>query len=198
MYDIETCNFSTIPLINKTFLEIGTCDFDTLLPLCNNGWRGYFVEPIYEYAKFIADQCDKNNYCASVACCAISSYDGELEMYVSGGSSGWSKGISHAVNQKGEKLLEYEANQFLLQEIRKVSCCTLDTFLSKNKIDQLDFLKIDVEGHETDIIDVYSWRVKPTMIKLEHAHIDDDHMRKTLEEQGYLVYVEENDMYAVR
>ena len=199
--DVETCKPSIIPSMAKTFLEIGTCDFDTLLPLCENGWRGYFVEPIYEYAKNVADECKKNKYRATVTCCAISSYDGELEMYISndnGGPSGWSKGISHAVNQKGEKLLEYEDNKFLLKEIKKVPCYTLDTFLNDNNINDLDYLKIDVEGHETDIIEAYSWRVKPTVIKLEHLHIDDINMKRILEEQGYIVYVEQNDIYAVR
>ena len=34
----------------KIFVEIGVCDFDTLEPLIDNGWKGYFVEPVKEYA----------------------------------------------------------------------------------------------------------------------------------------------------
>jgi len=187
--------------MTKKFLEIGTCDFDTLLPLCENGWKGYFVEPIEKYASHVLNECNKNGYDAIVSCCAISSYDGELEMYVSnsdGGPSGWSKGMSHAVNQKGEKLFEYEENKFLLDGIQKVPCYSLDTFLTKYMINDLDYLKIDVEGHETDIIEAYSWRVKPTFVKIEHFHIDDINMKRILEEQGYVVYVERNDIYAVR
>ena len=186
--------------MTKTFLEIGTCDFDTLLPLCANGWKGYFVEPVKKYASYVLNECNKNSYDAIVSCCAISSYDGELEMYITNGNDGedgWSKGISHAVKQEGEKLFGYDANQFLLDRIEKVPCYSLDTFLSKYMIHDLDYLKIDVEGHEIDIIEPYSWRVKPTLIKMEHCHIDESKMRSILEKQGYIVYVEQNDIYAI-
>jgi hypothetical protein len=33
----------------KTFLEIGTCDFDTLNFLSDAGWRGVMVEPVKKY-----------------------------------------------------------------------------------------------------------------------------------------------------
>ena len=52
----------------KVFVEIGVCDFDTLEPLIDNGWLGYFVEPVSKYARKL------NQY--DVTECAISSYDG--------------------------------------------------------------------------------------------------------------------------
>ena len=66
------------------------------------------------------------------------------------------------------------------------------------EITYIDFMKVDVEGHEMDIFGAYDWRVKPTMIKLEHQHIDDIKMAKILEKQGYIVYTEGKDMYAIR
>ena len=180
----------------KIFMEIGTCDFDTLLPLCENGWRGYFIEPIYEYAKYVAEQCEKNDYAAVVACCAISSYDGEIEMWKSLEPGDW-KGISHVCEHKGEMLFDSAKNTHLKKEKVKVPCYSLDTYLRLNNIEHIDYLKIDVEGHETDIIESYSWKVKPAFIKLEHMHIDDINMRRILEEQGYVVYTEANDIYAV-
>ena len=29
----------------KTFIEIGTCDFDTCQKLADNGWQGIMIEP---------------------------------------------------------------------------------------------------------------------------------------------------------
>ena len=52
----------------KVFVEIGVCDFDTLEPLLDNGWEGYFVEPIKQYADKIKSFNMTN--------CAISSYNG--------------------------------------------------------------------------------------------------------------------------
>ena len=175
----------------KTFVEIGCCDFDTLIPLSENGWQGYCIEPIKEYA----DKLSHKN--VTVSNCAISSYDGTMEMYVSQGE-GWAKGISHAVNQKGSKLLELPSNKQLVKEKRTVNCYTLDSYLKENKITHIDFMKVDVEGHENDIFETYEWTVKPTFMKIEHFHIDDLILKDVLEKQGYMCYTEKTDMYAIR
>ena len=180
----------------KTFLEIGTCNFDTLAQLCSNGWRGYFVEPIYEYALDVANQLNEDAV-ANITVCAISDHDGEVEMWKSLEEGDW-KGMSHICEQKGSMMLTEDTNQHLKKEKIKIPCLKLDTYLNEMKIDHLDYMKMDVEGHETDIIESYSWRVKPTMIKMEHSHIDDINMKRILEDQGYIVYVEKNDLYAVR
>ena len=174
----------------KVFVEIGVCDFDTLEPLLDNGWIGYFVEPIPQYA-------DKLSH-LNISECAISSYNGTMEMYMSKGINEWSKGISHAVVQQGEKLLEYEGNKSLLDRKIEVNCYTLQTYLKKNNIKNIDYLKVDVEGHEMDIFQAYDWCVKPTFMKVEHDHIDDIKLSKIFQEQGYITYTERGDMYAVR
>ena len=56
----------------KIFVEIGVCDFDTLEPLQRNGWQGYYVEPVEEYA---------NKIKGNVTQCVISSYDGMIDFY---------------------------------------------------------------------------------------------------------------------
>lgn len=175
----------------KLFVEIGTCDFDTLEPLLQNGWTGYFIEPVKRYADKLPKEHTTN--------CCISSYDGEIDFYVSNDSKDeWVKGISHCVNQQGEKLLERPNNRKLLKERIKVKCYTLQTFLKSNNIEYIDYLKVDTEGHEMDIFESYDWSVKPTFIKLEHLHIDDIKMKNLLESQGYICYTERRDMYAVR
>ena len=174
----------------KVFVEVGVCDFDTLEPLQKNGWKGYYIEPVKEYA-------DKLR--GDVTQCAISSYDGTIEFYISrNDSQEWIRGISHAVEQKGTKLLEIHNNRKLISRKVTVPCYTLQTFCKMKDIQYIDFLKVDTEGHETDIFEAYDWSVLPTMIKLEHHHIDDVKMKSLLEKQGYIVYTEQRDIYAVR
>jgi len=174
----------------KVFVEIGVCDFDTLQPLQSNGWKGYYVEPVREYADKVR---------GDVTQCAISSYDGTIEFYVSrSDGEEWVRGISHAVEQQGTKLLEVGNNIHLISRKVTVPCYTLQSFCKMKDIQYIDFLKVDTEGHETDIFEAYDWSVYPTMIKLEHWHIDDRKMKHLLEKQGYIVYTEERDMYAVR
>ena len=174
----------------KVFVEIGVCDFDTLEPLLKNGWEGYFVEPIKKYADKITHNMTN---------CAISSYNGMMEMYMSNGlDGGWSKGISHAVVQQGEKLLEYEGNQQYFDRKITVPCMTLQNYLKENNITHIDYLQVDVEGHEMDIFEAYDWSVKPTFMKVEHYHINDIKLSEMFQEQGYITFTERGDMYCVR
>ena len=180
--------------MNKVFVEIGTSNFDTLIPLIKNGWQGYCVEPVVEY---INDLTELNENVV-LSNCAISSYDGTLKMYQSVTDNVlWSRGISHAVKQQGSKLLESKKYSYLTKSVIDVPCYTLSTYIKRMGITHIDFLKVDVEGHENDIFDAYDWIVKPTFMKIEHFHIDDKKLRKTLEDQGYIVYTESYDIYAV-
>ena len=181
--------------MSKVFVEIGTSNFDTLVPLVNNGWQGFCVEPVRDY---IID-LSKLNQKVVLSNCAISSYDGTLKMYqsVTDNDELWSRGVSHAVEQQGSKLLETKRYSHLVKGMIEVTCFTLSTYIKRRGITHIDFLKVDVEGHENDIFDVYDWIIKPTFMKIEHAHIDDKKLRKTLEKQGYIVYTETCDMYAV-
>ena len=183
----------------KTFVELGVCDFSTLEPLLDNGWEGYFVEPIERYAKKL-ENITKDT--CHVTQAAISSYNGELKMYQSKAYTEdklkWVNGISHAVEQQGERLLSLPENKHLIENTITVPCYTLQTYLNINNITSIDYLKMDVEGHETDIIESYDWSVFPTFIKMEHWHINDILMRELLESKGYIVTVEERDIYAVR
>ncbi len=174
----------------KVFVEIGVCDFDTLQPLQKNGWKGYYIEPVKEYADKLT---------GDVTQCAISSYDGVLEFYISrSDQEEWVRGVSHAVNQIGTKLLELTNNRKLVSRKVTVPCYTLQSFCKMKDIQYIDYLKVDTEGHETDIFESYDWSVHPTFIKLEHWHIDDKRMKRLLEKEGYIVYTEGRDMYAVR
>ena len=181
----------------KTFVEIGVSDFNTLEKLIDNGWEGHFVEPVKRYANKLRAKGYKN-----VSECAISSFNGDLEMYQTIEQTDddmlWLNGISHAVNQSGTKLLELEPNLEYVEDIITVPCYTLDEYFRVNNITEIDYLKLDVEGHETDIMQAYEWSVYPTFIKLEHFHINDILMRELLESKGYIVTTEERDMYAVR
>ena len=173
----------------KVFVEIGVCDFDTLEPLLKNGWEGYFVEPIKKYADKITHNMTN---------CAISSYNGAMKMYLSKDTNQWSKGISHAVNQQGEKLLEKAGNQKYYDRKIEVNCYTLQTYLKRNNITYIDYLKVDTEGHEMDIFEAYDWSVKPTFMKIEHYHINDIKLSEMFQEQGYITSTERGDMYCVR
>lgn len=195
--------------IKKTFIEIGSCDFETNLDLISNGdWQGIMCEPATKYRenleKLAADNPYRNNLVIEGV--AISDFDGEVEFAeAQDNSSGprglgaWRRGISSIIDDhhKGERIFDLADNASFIAKQYKVPCLTLDSLIEKHKIKKIDYLKIDTEGHELNILDSYSWNIKPSFIKLEHAHIDDIYARNLLEGLGYLVYTEVSDMYAV-
>jgi FkbM family methyltransferase len=190
----------------KTFIEIGTCDFDTNLPLIESGeWKGIMCEPAPLYFGSLKKKCEtaKNFENLILENIAISDYNGQVEFAVARNNlvavHSWQRGISSVVSDhhKGERLFDYHANKNLIAETIEVPCLTLDDLIHKHKVESIDYLKIDAEGHEMNIIDAYSWKIKPTLIKLEHTHIDDIHIANLLQSKGYIVYTEQRDIYAI-
>lgn len=116
-----------------------------------------------------------------------------------GGGEQWATGASHVIddNHIGWKLLDHHSNRHLRVDEIEVECFTLDSFLDKYKIDHIDFCKIDVEGHELNILTNYSWRVKPAVIKCEHKHLPGGSLANLLEPQGYTIFPESEDIYAI-
>jgi len=184
----------------KTFLEIGCADFDTLLPLAARGWRGFFVEPIERHCESLRRQAQKVGVPddqIEIAQLAISDHNGGLTMIESVGD-GWASGISHVEGDgRGSGLLDHPANQHFRGREIPTRCATLDRFLTDRDISSLDFMKIDVEGHELAILEPYSWKVKPMLVKIEYKHSDLDKLKRILGREGYHIYVENEDLYGV-
>lgn len=181
----------------KTFLEIGVADFDTLLPLAEKGgWTGWCVEPMPHHVKTLREKA--KDLPVAICECAISDRTGSIKMAVGGGEK-WATGASHVIdsNHGGAKLLDMPVNKKLRMGELEVSCFTLDDFLDKHHINEIDFCKIDVEGHEPTILRGYSWRVKPKLIKCEHKHIPGNLLDLLLTPQGYTIFVENEDIYCV-
>ena len=198
--------------IKKTFIEIGSCDFETNIDLITSGrWIGVMCEPADKYRNNLERLVKDNPYRHNlfIEPLAISDIDGELDfaeaMDTSKGSRGlglWRRGISSVIsdNHKGERLFDLENNKDFIEKTYKVKSMTLDSLIDKYKekgFEKIDYLKIDTEGHEMNILESYTWNIKPSLIKIEHAHIDDIYARNFLEGHGYIVYTEHSDMYAL-
>jgi FkbM family methyltransferase len=184
----------------KTFVEIGCADFDTLLPLAARGWRGVFVEPIERHCESLRNQARKIGIFEDqieIAQIAISDHNGGLTMIESIGSD-WASGISHVEGEgRASGLLDNPANRQFRGRLIPTTCQTLDRFISDRDLDKIDFMKIDVEGHELAILGSYSWKVKPAFMKVEYKHCGLDPIKRILGREGYLTYVEKEDLYAI-
>lgn len=181
--------------MSKFFVEVGSANFETLLPLAKNGWKGIVVEPVLH----LYEQCVEmfSSYDVEVVQAAISDYDGEIDFAVARDDNSWLTGCSHVIadNHLGYKLSDSLDRVGDFDNKIKVRCLTLDNLLKG--VNKIDVMKVDTEGHENNIFNAYSFNVKPTLIKVEHKHVDDIILRKKLEANGYLVWTEKEDLYAV-
>jgi len=188
----------------KTFLEIGACDFDNLDPLLDSGWRGILVEPIPLYAESLRKKVLKYPN-AIVEQVAITSRDGTISMDSMDdisitGVNKWKRGISHISQTPGVSKYNYTSGSITTTTNSKklmVECMTLDGLIDKHKIETIDLLQLDVEGHEIVVLTSYSWKIKPTIMKIEHKYVNDNDLVALLNSKGYHCYYEANDIYAI-
>ena len=193
----------------KTFIEIGTSDFDTLHKLTDNGWTGVFIEPV----KHLFDNLKKVDGCHFFNG-AIHTYDGEITIkYMTNPQEQWERGIGYVDDFSGNTVI---SNRFWQEDFKNqsesiVPCLTLDSLLKKYNIQEIDFLKIDTEGSEWKIMENFSWSIKPKVLKVEFVHWESvrsesgeainhgkiEEWITKLSEMGYLVYKEDQDIYAI-
>jgi len=79
---------------------------------------------------------------------------------------------------------------------------TLDQLIEKHNVKRIDKLKIDTEGTEFEILDTYSWVIKPKMIKIEYEHWKNRKVMvkdyiKMLNDKGYECSMDEHDLKGV-
>lgn len=179
------------------FVEVGTCDFDTCEKLIKNGWNGVVIEPV----KYYFDKLPKypNVKYENIA---ISNNVEETEIHYLDPNSiqkEWMKGISSINGNTGP--LSYKNNDFMKKNIIKqgVMTNTLNNICDKYNITNIDFLKIDTEGHDLIVLESIDLKkINVKMIKIEHQHTDGEKMKKYLEDLNYLVYMEMDDIYAIK
>jgi len=184
------------------FVEVGVCDFDTCEQLILNGWSGLMVEPV----KYYFDKLKKyeNIKYENVA---ISDTIGETEIHFinpqminENSENEWLKGIS-SLNGGGCFAIEINKKvNFLNKTLKeKVKLFTLDYMCKKYNIKSIDFLKIDTEGHDFKVLKSINLdKIYVKMIKIEHKHLSHIKIVDYLKERNYIVWVETDDIYAIK
>lgn len=98
----------------------------------------YFIEPLPRLAETIRRSLSVSNYQnrGSVLQVATSSCDGEADLYV------------HPTNDGGHSLRPLQQQ---CEKIR-VKLCKLRTILGENRMERIDLLKVDTEGHDYEVL----------------------------------------------
>jgi FkbM family methyltransferase len=136
------------------FIEIGTCDFDTLLQSTSSK-IGLSIDPI----KIYLDNLPDNDHVIKLNC-AISDKDGEVEVFWISPDDihkyqlpVWLKGCNSIINPHPSAIKELRDrnldNIYIKSKCKSMSWKSL---VELYDIKQVDYLKIDTEGHDCFII----------------------------------------------
>ncbi len=175
-----------------TCVEVGANDGitgSTTYYFEKKGWKCVLVEPIPELCEKI-----RQFRSAFVFECAASSETGENVFYVPGSAKSRSTfSLTTPLQQ------EIEGEKTNVREIR-VRKRTLDGILDEVGISEIDFITIDVEGHEMAVLRGFSIeRHRPRIIIVEdNSDQTDERIGMYLEEKGYKAFFRTgvNDWYA--
>tara|TARA_Y100001951_G_C11262717_1_gene253533 strand:+ start:410 stop:970 length:561 start_codon:yes stop_codon:yes gene_type:complete len=183
--------------MSKFFIEIGTSDFDTYEGLAQQGWKGIFVEPV----KPLLDNLERFEGCI-YECSAITGKP--MHTKVKYYDPEWAKGWVRGVGSLDQHMNTFNSNpQWAEHErVSYLVSITLDDLIEKHDVKRIDMLKIDTEGTEWDILENYSWKIKPKFIKFEYEHwvnrdIDVQIHIDMLQKMGYKCTRDEHDVVAV-
>lgn len=180
------------------FLQVGAFDGltgDPIRPLVETfGLRGIVVEPQRELLDTL-----KANYArypqVKVVNAAIADVDGTRDFYVS------TRGPSRKASFFRAHLLKHGVPAEEI-ETRTIPCLTIATALANHGIDRCDFIQVDAEGYDYQIVRTIDFAVtRPLIVSFEHAHMSNRECNECVEllaSHGFRFIGTRRDLIALR
>lgn len=182
--------------IKKKFIEIGTCDFRTLRYLCDQGWQGVMVDPHKPFLNNISDHENLTKVCVAVGPeSKTTKYYKIKDSFLKDSELDY-RGMG-SIDPKTPLLLDEYKGKI---ENNDVQVITFDDLISVSGIGtEIDYLKVDAEGMDLEIIqsiDFQKYDIR--VILMEVRWFWKEHAKDYLEQNGYLVQILHNDLFAVK
>ena len=138
---------------NGIFVDVGAHDGvsinNTLYFEKYNNWTGINIEPI----KTVFDKLVTNRPSSININCAVCNKDGETEFLCNTGYTEMISGIKDTFDPRHlQRLQDENAQKGSITEVIKVQTKKLDTILNEHNITHINYLSIDVEGAEFEVI----------------------------------------------
>lgn len=135
-------------MMDGVFVDVGAYDGVTISNSCfferEMGWTGLCVEPIPDvFKELVANR--PGSICENVC---VSNVEGELEFARVEGVEALS-GIADRMDRRHRRRIKSEGGRV---EMMRLPSLRLQTLLDRHGIDRIDFLSIDTEGAELDVI----------------------------------------------
>tara|TARA_B100000287_G_scaffold121210_1_gene112959 strand:- start:278 stop:820 length:543 start_codon:yes stop_codon:yes gene_type:complete len=177
--------------MTKYFIEVGSCDFDTLNHLADYGWKGIIIEPV---KKFLDNIPRKEGI--EYVNVAIDLQDGKRKIHV------WPDNITSQPQYRDYRGMSgfnnLPENIDICYEL-EVDCLCINSLLKKYPVPRIDLLKIDTEGHDFKVLHQFplSGPLRPKLIKVETQHHNIEVFNNYFKDKSYQIFYEKNDIYAI-
>ena len=141
------------------------------LPFLKAGWTGVAVDPIPENAESLR-KAGYDVWCGAVTS-RLNAAEGVTTFFVAGGKSGRKSSLDHR-----------KIDPFLEQEAIQVPLITLAELFDHFELTSIDFLSVDVEGCEQDVLSTIS-RNSVSRLLLVEDWARDTALHRSIEKVGY-------------
>ena len=185
---------------NGIYVDVGAHDGvslnNTLYFEKNNNWTGINIEPI----KKVFDNLVSNRPNDINLNCAVCNNDGETEFLCNTGYTEMLSGIKNTFDSRHLQRLQHENRQMgSTTEVIKVSTIKLETICNENNISHINYLSIDVEGAEFEVIKSINFdKVFIDVIGFENNYDDTSvPVVKYLEDKNFVVIHKSLDIFMI-
>ncbi len=173
-----------------TFVDIGANDGVTLSNTLffeeRRQWTGLCVEPLPEIFEKLREARERA-FCENVC---VSQTEGTLDFAMVEGEDMLS-GIVESMDKRHHRRIEKEKGRLRMLRLPSLR---LQTLLEKYALDQVDFLSIDTEGSELEVLRSVDFdKTKVGVVCVENNSGRKD-VRRHLEERGFAYYVTLGDL----
>ena len=162
---------------NGVFVEIGAFDGRTVSNTCflaDLGWKGYYFEPVQEYALTCAVRHINNN--VKVFPCGVSKNGNPISISVAGVLSSARNDHIEEFNKINWAKGYHSGN---IRTVPSVKAHEISAFLPR----QIELLVIDVEGMEPEIIDAWNFEsCAPKLLIIETRDKDENFSQRIRKE----------------
>lgn len=140
------------------------------------------VEPFSGCISYLHETCRINQFdCVIVCAGAASNFNGKAKLTINSASE-----LNEIIEQQNDETLNS-------QSFEEVDCFTLDSLIDKHNLNNVDFLKVDAEGHELKVLEGGERLIrefKPTILyeNIASAHLSNLPVAKYLISIGYKLY----------
>jgi FkbM family methyltransferase len=185
---------------NGFYVDVGAHDGisinNTLYFEKNNNWSGINIEPIKKvFDKLVINRPNNINLN-----CAVCNNDGETEFLCNTGYTEMISGIKDNFNIRHLHRLQHENIQHgSITEIIKVETKKLETILDENDISHINYLSIDVEGAEFEVIKSINFdKTFIDVIGFENNYDDVSiHIVEYLQNKGFIIIHTSLDIFMI-